>query len=109
RVVLSGEVDALRAAGERRLHVGAAMPVDWRSLAADEALLAHASDHEATFVLTPDADPVGVLDGVRRTTSVTAVSLTRPRLSELFRDAVGSHRLDPPSGPTAASSERGAP
>ncbi len=92
RVVLSGEVDALRAAGERRLHVGAAAAVDWRSLAADGVVLARASDLEATFVLTPEADPVRILDGVRRTTTLTAVSLTRPRLSELFRDAVRSTR-----------------
>jgi ABC-2 type transport system ATP-binding protein len=88
RVVLDGEVEALRRRGERRLRLtvtgGAAwldgLPVTWRTECAP--------DGEVTVVLPPDADPGEVIDLARRGGRLEGVQLEQPRLSELFRDAV---------------------
>ncbi|MEX1178814.1 MAG: ATP-binding cassette domain-containing protein [Nitriliruptor sp.] len=100
RTVLSGEVEAIRAAGERRLHVASSGPVRWEQLASPDAALASSTPTSATFVLTRDADPLPILAGVRQVADLTGVSLSQPRLSELFRDAVGPGGVQPPvAGP----------
>jgi ABC-2 type transport system ATP-binding protein len=90
RVVLDGEVSALRRRGERRLRLtvtgGAAwldgLPATWRT--------DRAPDGEVTVVLPPDADPGEVIDLARRGGRLEGVQLEQPRLSELFRDAVST-------------------
>jgi ABC-2 type transport system ATP-binding protein len=94
RTVLAGEVETLRAAGERRLTVaidgGSAWltevpPGDWRL-----APVSDGTGEGATFVLGRDADPAVILDVARRRGTLTRVRLEAPRLSQLFRDAVGA-------------------
>jgi ABC-2 type transport system ATP-binding protein len=88
RVVLDGEVDALRRRGERRLRLTVtggsawvdALPATWRTEGTREG--------QVTVVLPPDADPGEVIDLARRGGRLEGVQLEQPRLSELFRDAV---------------------
>jgi ABC-2 type transport system ATP-binding protein len=88
RVVLDGEVDALRRRGERRLRLTVtggsawidALPTTWRTEGT--------RDGEVTVVLPPGADPGEVIDLARRGGRLEGVQLEQPRLSELFRDAV---------------------
>jgi ABC-2 type transport system ATP-binding protein len=93
RTVLAGEVAALRAAGERRLTVAVdadpawlagVPPGDWRLAAAPEG-----HGDPATFVLRAGTDAALVLDVAHRAGRLTRVSLEPPRLSQLFREAVG--------------------
>jgi ABC-2 type transport system ATP-binding protein len=93
RTVLAGSVTQLRAAGERRLRVGVdgatswvanVPPGDWQLRVAPSG-----PDGEAVFVLGGETDPDVVLDVARAAGPLTRLSLERPRLSELFRDAVG--------------------
>jgi ABC-2 type transport system ATP-binding protein len=93
RTVLAGSVTQLRAAGERRLRVGIDGPAawvanvppgDWKLRVAPTG-----PDDEAVFILGAETDPDVVLDVARAAGPLTRLSLERPRLSELFRDAVG--------------------
>jgi ABC-2 type transport system ATP-binding protein len=101
RTVLAGEVEALRAAGERRLTVATddgrgwlaeVPPGDWR-LVGD----ADGTGHGAAFVLGRDADPAVILDVARARGRLTRVRLEPPRLSQLFRDAIGAEHDGTPS------------
>jgi ABC-2 type transport system ATP-binding protein len=101
RTILAGEVAGLRAAGERRLTVatdrGAGWlaevpPGDWRLAPTPDA-----TGDEATFVLGRDADPAVILDVARGRGTLTRVRLEPPRLSQLFRDAVGADHGGAPS------------
>jgi ABC-2 type transport system ATP-binding protein len=91
RTVLHGDVRELREAGERRLHVAADVPVDWSRWSSDAAQLVAVDGHEATYVLAPDADPIELLTALRTAAPLTHLEVARPRLSELFREAVASH------------------
>jgi ABC-2 type transport system ATP-binding protein len=93
RTVLAGSVTQLRAAGERRLRVGIDGPAawvanvppgDWKLRVAPTG-----PNDEAVFILGAETDPDVVLDVARAAGPLTRLSLERPRLSELFRDAVG--------------------
>jgi ABC-2 type transport system ATP-binding protein len=93
RTVLAGDVAALRGAGERRLVVATDAAPDWVDQVAPgpHRLLVRPDQvgSPATFVLDADGDPTPVLDVARRVGRLLRVSLEPPRLSELFRDAVG--------------------
>ncbi|MFA9445857.1 ABC transporter ATP-binding protein [Egicoccus sp. AB-alg6-2] len=89
RTVLHGEVRELKRRGPTRLRVVVDGGDDWlASIPAQAEIVGH-DDGEVTLVLGPDVDPVGVLQHARRSGTVTAMSLEQPRLSELFRGAVG--------------------
>ncbi|WP_083441822.1 ABC transporter ATP-binding protein [Nitriliruptor alkaliphilus] len=89
RTVLAGEVASLRAAGIRRVHLAVEGGADWAHAPTPGARLVHAAGDEATFALTPDADPGALIALAQRAGRITKVSLEEPRLSQLFRDAVG--------------------
>jgi ABC-2 type transport system ATP-binding protein len=95
RTVLSGEVATLRAAGERRLHLAVEGGADWRSVRSPGVELLHADGDEATYALAPEADPVAVIDLAHHAGRVTRIFLEQPRLSQLFRDAVGGAGAPP--------------
>ena len=89
RTVLHGEVLELRRRGPTRLRVTVDGDDAWlRSIPVGAEVVARSPD-EVTLVLGDDVDAVGVLQHARRSGPVTSMSLEQPRLSELFRDAVG--------------------
>jgi ABC-2 type transport system ATP-binding protein len=94
RTVLAGSVAHLRAAGERRLRVGVHAPTSWVANVPPGdwqlRLAPTGPDEEAVFILGAETDPAVVLDVARASGPLTRLSLERPRLSELFRDAVGA-------------------
>jgi ABC-2 type transport system ATP-binding protein len=90
RMVLRGEVAALRRQGDRRLRLGVAGgATGWTAALPAGAELAGSRDGTATIVLAPDLDPAAVIDLARAAGRLVTVHLDEPRLSELFRDAVG--------------------
>ncbi len=94
RLVLGGEVAELKAGGGRRLRVEVDGGTAWtRSLGSDVEVVA--VDHGgATVLLPPGADAGPVLDAARRYGRLLDVHLEQPRLSELFRDAVGNGEVE---------------
>lgn len=89
RTVVAGEVASLRAAGVRRLHLAVEGGAAWTDAPTPGVRLVHAEGDEATFALTPDADPGALIALAQRAGRITKVALEEPRLSQLFRDAVG--------------------
>jgi ABC-2 type transport system ATP-binding protein len=90
RLVASGDVDELRAAGPRlvRVDVRDAAP-DWVDSLADVELVERV-DGRTVLKLSPAADPQRILDTARRSGSVTHFAEVRPTLSELFRELVSA-------------------
>lgn len=88
RLVLEGEVAALRTSGGRRsLRVLVDGARDWAHDLAGASVTAN--DARGThLLLDPGTDPVDVLDHARRRGAVVDFSLDLPRLSQLFRQAV---------------------
>jgi ABC-2 type transport system ATP-binding protein len=88
RLVLSGRVEELkRASGRRQLRVLVDTDEDWVSgLAGVE--IAGRDARTTRLLLTPDADPVAVLEAAAAAGRVVDFSLELPRLSQLFRQAV---------------------
>ncbi len=94
RLVLHGEVAALQAVGGRRLRIQVDGGTDWTArLPPGAELLALADDH-VTVLLQPGEDAGPVLDVARTQGRLLDVHLEQPRLSELFRAAVGNGHLD---------------
>lgn len=89
RTVLSGEVTSLRTAGGRRLHLAVEGGADWSGLVGPGVRLVTTERDAATLQLAAEADPAAVIARAGRSGRITRVSLEEPRLSELFRDAVG--------------------
>jgi len=96
KVVLSGNLAALRAASEERyLRVSVHVEDDW----VDPGLAVVRSRNAAgsRLRLAPGADPGAVLDLVRAHGPVADFGVEAPSLSELFLDAAG-HPVDEPGG-----------
>ena len=89
RTVLHGEVADLKRRGPTRLRIVVDGDDGWLAGIPPEAEVIARRDGEVTLVLGDDVDPVGVLQHARRSGPVLQMSLEPPRLSELFRDAVG--------------------
>ncbi len=88
RLVLDGEVAALKAAGGRRLRVATDGDDDWTARLPAGAAVVSRRDATVTVALPPTLDPGAVLDVARRSGRLVDVHLDQPRLSELFRTAV---------------------
>ncbi|GGI08286.1 ABC transporter ATP-binding protein [Egicoccus halophilus] len=89
RTVLHGDVAELKSRGPTRLRVVVDGPERWIASIPPEARVVARDGDEFTLVLDDDVDPVGVLQHARQSGPVVRMSLEQPRLSELFRDAVG--------------------
>jgi ABC-2 type transport system ATP-binding protein len=90
RVVMAGELEALRAAVPQRfVDVGFRGPApDWSGLAAVEVV--EASDSQVRLRVDRDIDLAVVVAAVRGTAEVTSFAYQPPTLSELFRHAVAA-------------------
>ncbi len=90
RLVMSGRVDDLKAdSGRQELRILVDVPDDeaWlRPLAGVRAVAADAGG--VRLALEPDVEPLAVLDAARAAGRVRDFALERPRLTELFLDAV---------------------
>jgi ABC-2 type transport system ATP-binding protein len=90
RLVLGGEVAELKTGGGRRLRIVVDGGTGWtREIPRDTEVIA-VDDQGATILLPPGSDAGPVLDVARRQGRLLDVHLEQPRLSELFRDAVGN-------------------
>ncbi len=106
RLVLRGDVRELKRRGERRLRLEVDGPDDWVARLPDGATPQGERNGTIAITLSPDADPGAVLDVARTAGRLLAVHLDEPRLSELFRDAVGGA---PPPVPPPGSLPPGSP
>jgi ABC-2 type transport system ATP-binding protein len=90
RLVLSGRVEELkRASGRRQLRVLVETDQDWAS-GLPGVEVAGRDARGTRLLLSPDADPVAVLERAAADGRVVDFSLELPRLSQLFRQAVSS-------------------
>ena len=108
RVVVEGQVQQLASSGPPRLLVRVAGDPTGRWAAAGlrgVSSLVAGADGTVTLTLTAaaDADAQAVLDAARRAGAVEHFSFARRRLSEVFRDAVGSDGPEAPAPVKAAS------
>jgi ABC-2 type transport system ATP-binding protein len=92
RLVLEGEVAALRRRGDRRLRLAVSGGTGWTAALAPATRVEVDGDGEVTVVVPPGTDPGAVIDVARGHGQLLTVQLEEPRLSELFRDAVGNGR-----------------
>jgi ABC-2 type transport system ATP-binding protein len=99
RLVLHGEVADLKAAGGRRLRIQVDGGTGWTASLPPGAEILTVSDDHVTVLLQPDEDAGPVLDVARTHGRLLDVHLEQPRLSELFRAAVGNGHLDPEVSP----------
>jgi ABC-2 type transport system ATP-binding protein len=88
RLVLEGEVAALRRRGDRRLRLAVSGGTGWTAGLPVTTPVEIGRDGEVTVVVPPGTDPGGVIDAARRQGQLLTVQLEEPRLSELFRDAI---------------------
>ena len=95
RLVLHGEVAALKAAGGRRLRIHVDGDTGWTARLPAGAEVLTVTDDHVIVLLQPDEDAGPVLDVARTSGRLLDVHLEQPRLSELFRAAVGNGHLDP--------------
>ncbi len=100
RLVLGGRVAELTSRGGRRLRIEVAGGTAWTHELPGEAELLAADDAGATVLLPPGEDAGPVLDVARRTGRLLDVHLEQPRLSELFRTAVGNGATPGDEDPT---------
>jgi ABC-2 type transport system ATP-binding protein len=89
RLVLEGEVAALRRRGDRRLRLAVSGGTGWTADLPATTPVELGRDGEVIVVVPPGTDPGRVIDAARRQGQLLTVQLEEPRLSELFRDAVG--------------------
>ncbi|MDQ6807059.1 MAG: ATP-binding cassette domain-containing protein [Actinomycetota bacterium] len=93
RLVVQGPVEELSQSGPRRLQVRVAgdRSAGWsrRGLPGVEGITVE-RDGTATLTLSPSADPDAVLEAARQAGSIEHFSFARRRLSEVFREAVGT-------------------
>jgi ABC-2 type transport system ATP-binding protein len=94
RLVLGGVVAELKAGGGRRLRIVAEGGTGWTHTVGGDAEVVAIDELGATVLLPPGADAGPVLDVARRQGRLLDVHLEQPRLSELFRDAVGNGEAD---------------
>ncbi|HUF33256.1 MAG TPA: ATP-binding cassette domain-containing protein [Acidimicrobiales bacterium] len=89
RVVLEGDLGALKAASGRRvLRIGIdRAPAAWAERL-DGVSVAHTDANETLLELEPGTDPLAILDRVRGLGEVRDFGLELPRLGQLFREAV---------------------
>jgi ABC-2 type transport system ATP-binding protein len=106
RLVLDGEVTTLRRQGERRLRLAVDGGTAWAEDLPDWCHVDRIAGDEVTLRLSADADPGALIDLARRQGELRGVHLDEPRLSELFRDAVG-RPVDDPSEPSPAEAAAG--
>jgi ABC-2 type transport system ATP-binding protein len=92
RVVLEGEVRELKRRGRRRLRVAVDGGAGWVAQLPPDVHAEVGAHGAVTVVLPPDGDAGVVLDVARTAGPLRSVQLEEPRLSELFRDAVGADR-----------------
>jgi ABC-2 type transport system ATP-binding protein len=92
RLVLEGEVAALRRRGDRRLRLAVSGGTGWTAALAPATRVEVDGDGGVTVVVPPGTDPGAVIDVARGHGQLLTVQLEEPRLSELFRDAVGNGR-----------------
>jgi ABC-2 type transport system ATP-binding protein len=95
RVVLRGDVAALRAASGRRqlrLHVDSPRR-DWLGAFPGVALVGEEAD-DLRLAVPSDVDPLAVLDAARAAGPVVDFGLELPTLSQLFLAAVGEDRRE---------------
>jgi len=90
RLVMGGTVAELTSQGGRRLRIEVAGGTGWLDALPGSAQLVAEDGVGATVLLPSDADAGAVLDVARRQGRLLDVHLERPRLSELFRNAVGN-------------------
>jgi ABC-2 type transport system ATP-binding protein len=90
RLVLEGEVAALRRRGDRRLRLAVAGGSDWVSALPVSTRVEVGSDEQVTVIVPPGSDPGEVIDAARAQGQLLTVQLEEPRLSELFRDALAN-------------------
>ena len=94
RVVLNGDVRALKAASaDRYLRVDVAVDPTW--VDASMATPSSADSSGCRLRLAPGADPGAVLDAVRRHVVVSDFAVEAPSLSELFLAVAGHRPLEP--------------
>ena len=90
RLVASGRVDELRAAGHRRVRVDVVdAGSDWAAAVPGVRLL-EKSNGQMLLELDDDVPLDGVLDRARAAGAVTHFSLVQPTLADLFREAVNA-------------------
>ncbi len=89
RLVLGGAVAELKAEGGRRLRIEAEGGPGWANDVPADAEVLSVDARGATVLLPRGADAGPVLDVARSQGRLLDVHLEQPRLSELFRDAVG--------------------
>jgi ABC-2 type transport system ATP-binding protein len=90
RLVLGGNVADLKAGGGRRLRVEVDGGTGWTGSVGGDAEVVAVDDVGATVLLPPGADAGPVLAIAQRQGRLLDVHLEQPRLSELFRNAVGT-------------------
>ncbi|MCC5949903.1 MAG: ATP-binding cassette domain-containing protein [Nitriliruptoraceae bacterium] len=88
RVVLRGDVRALKRASDRRLRLEIDGDDAWLATLPPGVTLAGRRGEELQLVLAPEADAGAVIDAARGAGPLLGVRLEEPKLSELFREAV---------------------
>lgn len=89
KLVMGGTVADLKASGGRRLRIEAEGGAGWARRLPGDAEIVALDELGATVLLPPGSDAGPVLDAARAQGRLLDVHLEQPRLSELFRDAVG--------------------
>jgi ABC-2 type transport system ATP-binding protein len=95
RLVMGGEVAALKARGGRRLRIEVDDGTAWVDELPADAEVVAVDAAGATVLLPVGADAGRVLEVAQRHGRLLDVHLEQPRLSELFRDAVGNGEVAP--------------
>jgi ABC-2 type transport system ATP-binding protein len=90
RLVLEGEVAALRRRGDRRLRLAVAGGTGWAAALPPSTKAEEGTDGQVTVIVPPGSDPGEVIDVARTQGQLLTVQLEEPRLSELFRDALAN-------------------
>jgi ABC-2 type transport system ATP-binding protein len=90
RLVVEGEVAALRRRGDRRLRIAVGGGANWAEALPRPTRAGVGADGQVTVVIPPDTDPGVVIDAARRQGPLLTVQLEEPRLSELFRDLLAA-------------------
>jgi ABC-2 type transport system ATP-binding protein len=100
KLVLGGVVAELKAGGGRRLRIVAEGGTGWTRSVTGDAEVVAIDGLGATVLLPPGSDAGPVLDVARQQGRLLDVHLEQPRLSELFRNAVGNGEsaLEEPAG-----------
>jgi ABC-2 type transport system ATP-binding protein len=90
RLVLEGEVAALRRRGDRRLRLAVAGGTGWAAALPPAIRVEEGIDGQVSVIVPPGSDPGEVIDVARTQGQLLTVQLEEPRLSELFRDALAN-------------------